>query len=365
MATPVSDLLVGKDAKEKANIKASEIVKVLKKGKFKMTYASSYEIEIVDFNTIDGGIEIFARAWKNGVQLGFGADGTIDIERFRIFNPPILVSDPLGDVSLDQYNAKGEFLKTDTYREDPLEALKQSLTHTISLVGKEETPIVAETRGNTTSTFYTEAGDGRTGYINQASWATARSADGSTANATDYTSNNIQISAEDESAGANDFAIIRGFFPFITSAIPDTDTISSATFSVWVSTVGAGERIYGLIQTTQASITQLVGTDYDNLTLNSPTEGASRLTLTSTAAYTDATLNASGISWISKTGNTLLGLRHQDDIDNTQPAPGRQYMHVHSSEATGTTNDPKLVVVHSAGATTPRQRHTLLTLGVG
>ncbi len=39
MATPISDLLGGKDAKEKANIKASEIVKVLKKGKFKMTYA--------------------------------------------------------------------------------------------------------------------------------------------------------------------------------------------------------------------------------------------------------------------------------------------------------------------------------------
>lgn len=35
----ISDLLVGKTAKEKANIKASEIVKVLKKGKFTKTHA--------------------------------------------------------------------------------------------------------------------------------------------------------------------------------------------------------------------------------------------------------------------------------------------------------------------------------------
>jgi hypothetical protein len=39
MATKISDLLVGKDAKEKTNIKAAEIVKVLRKGKFTITYA--------------------------------------------------------------------------------------------------------------------------------------------------------------------------------------------------------------------------------------------------------------------------------------------------------------------------------------
>ena len=349
MASSIKNSLVGKTSKEKANLKATAIKDTLMNGKHKH---GSIEIEIVETNVIDGGIEVFARAWKDGAQLGFGADGMIDIERFRIFNPPILVPDPLGDISRDHYDAKGEFLKTDTYREDPLEALKQSLTHTISQVGKDGSQIVVGTRGNTTDTFYTEAGDGRTGYINQASWATARSADGSTANATDYTGSSIYIAAEDESTGANDFGIVRGFFPFNTSAIPDGATISSATFSVWVSDVGSGERIYGLIQTSQASASQVVGTDYDNLTLNSPTEGASRLTPTSSASYTDAPLNASGLSWISKTGNTLLGLRHQDDIDNTQPAAGRQYMFVHSSEATGTTNDPKLVVVHSGGATT-------------
>lgn len=39
MSKKIKDLLEGKTVKEKANIKAKEIAKVLKKGKFKMNYA--------------------------------------------------------------------------------------------------------------------------------------------------------------------------------------------------------------------------------------------------------------------------------------------------------------------------------------
>src|SRR3990167_1069334 len=36
---------------------------------------------------------------KRGTELrGFGADGSVEIERFRIYNPPILVDDPNGTI---------------------------------------------------------------------------------------------------------------------------------------------------------------------------------------------------------------------------------------------------------------------------
>src|SRR3989344_2016473 len=56
------------------------------------TYGVTREIQSVQ--KIEGGIEILARAWKDGKQLGFGKDGSVEIERFKIFNPPILVDDP-------------------------------------------------------------------------------------------------------------------------------------------------------------------------------------------------------------------------------------------------------------------------------
>jgi len=43
-------------------------------------------VEIVEQRTIPSGIEVFARAWNENGQIGFGPDGTVDIERFKIFN---------------------------------------------------------------------------------------------------------------------------------------------------------------------------------------------------------------------------------------------------------------------------------------
>ncbi len=81
--------------------------------------------------SIDGGVQVFARAWDaNDRQIGFGKDGTVDIERFRIFNPPILVSDPKGDIVHEFINEDGEVFRQN-YREDAYGALLQVLAHTI------------------------------------------------------------------------------------------------------------------------------------------------------------------------------------------------------------------------------------------
>src|SRR3990167_8130850 len=45
------------------------------------------EVKNIEING-QHGIELFARAWRGTQQLGFGSDGSVEIERFRIFNPP-------------------------------------------------------------------------------------------------------------------------------------------------------------------------------------------------------------------------------------------------------------------------------------
>jgi hypothetical protein len=122
---------------------------------------ANYDIEIVSMRTIEGGVEVFARAWtKEGGQIGFGPDGTVDIERFQIINPPVLVADPAGSIVRTWTDNDTGRVKERRLREDAREALLQSLEHTLS-VKKEKfgsTNIVPGKVGNTTSTFYPAAG---------------------------------------------------------------------------------------------------------------------------------------------------------------------------------------------------------------
>jgi hypothetical protein len=87
--------LTNKTPKEKANLKGREIAKIKKLAR---TKRKGFDIEIVKTKAIEGGVEVFIKAWKDGKQVGFGKDGTVEIERVRLFNPPILVADKSGDV---------------------------------------------------------------------------------------------------------------------------------------------------------------------------------------------------------------------------------------------------------------------------
>ena len=116
------------------------------------------------------GIELFAKAWKGGKQLGF-LDGTVEIERFRIYNPPVLVDDPNGDIIREWTDEETGELKQRKLKYDPTQAIKNSLAHTISLVAKDGKDIIKGKVGNTTSTFYPAVGDGSVQYLN-ANWNT-------------------------------------------------------------------------------------------------------------------------------------------------------------------------------------------------
>ena len=145
---------------------------------------------------------------------------------------------------------------------------------------------------------------------------------------------------------------------FDTSAIPDTDTIDSATLSLYLGTdkldqLSTGGSI-GIVDAAPASNTAIATGDFATM---GSTLQASTVTIASvgTNAYKDFALNATGLSNISKTGISKFGVREEADRSNTEPTAqtnGAKYRYVNwfSADTSGTTSDPKLVVVHSAAA---------------
>lgn len=361
----IKDLLDGKTSKERAEIKAREIAKLDLSGKFT---EGDLEIEIISSKQSGTGIELLAKAWKGGKQLGFSKDGSVEIERFRFFNPPILVRDDAG--SIERISEVDGVQVVKKYREDLVEATRQSLAHTLKLVAKENTKIIKGKVGNTTSTFFPDPNvestsvDGRILTDAQVTWATVR---GLTTSPTVNDSEAAQVFIRGTKFSAVDFRIGRSFFLFDTSAIPDTDTISSATFSLaalalGVSNVDAGN--WDLVASTPASNTAIVEDDYDQLgtTLQATSMALSSWVDTDTT-YNDLTLNATGLSSISKTGITKFGCRSSLDTSNTEPTGGNQ-LGCYFADQAGTSADPKLVVVHSVVVAT-KPISNLSLLGVG
>src|SRR3990167_5173668 len=154
----IKDLLINKTSEEIADIKGQEVAKIGAVGKINVKFSGSdYDIEIISTSAIKGGVEILARAWDLNGQIGFG-DGTVDIERFRFINPPILVDDPNGDIIREWVDDDGNS-KERKLRESPQEAILNSLAHTIK-VKKEKFDsrnIIPDKIGSTTSTYYPNA----------------------------------------------------------------------------------------------------------------------------------------------------------------------------------------------------------------
>lgn len=350
----VKELLVSKSDIEKSNLKAEAISKSFKDKSFSK---NEYKVDIISISKIEGGVEVMARAFKNGKQLGFGADGSVDIERFRFFNPPIMIPDG----TKVMVPAKGIFpaYEIDGFVENPKEALRLILIDTIKSVGIENSQIVKDKVGKTTATFYPSAGasspvDGNVGNSN-VTWAGCRSsATGTGASATSTTDATFQA----EYVGvATLYAINRSEYCFDTSTIGSGQTISAATFSVF--STGASdqsETTYPangcLVGTTLASNSTITTSDFAIANWGS-VEFASRVTLaafSASAAYSDWALNSSGIANINKTGISKFAIRGAADIDNNTPTL-RSYGIGYYADQTGTTNDPKLVVTYAATPT--------------
>ena len=147
---------------------------------------------------------------------------------------------------------------------------------------------------------------------------------------------------------------------FDTSSIPDTDTIDSATHSGYCPSTDDVPD-YGVAMVSfrpaTASSTALASADYQASKQGTLTS-ATTIDIGSVTvnAYNDFTLNAAGLTGISKTGVTKLGFttdKHQGGADTPptwQSGEGFNAAGMSYAETADTTQDPKLVVVHSAAA---------------
>ena len=353
----IREKLANKNFDEKREIKSLEVVKALETNlppKAEVDFSNNkFDIEIVKVSKLDKGVEVLARAWRtnkrgNKVQIGFGKDGSVDIERFRIFNVPILVKDDNGTIErkVRDFDEKGNpVVVTEFYREDPKQALLEAVQSTVAVKKQKfgQKNIVKGKIGSTTSTFYSGSGDGYVANSN-ANFATCRNA--SSGSSADHTS-----STDGSNTQCSLFAAVyymgRGFLPFDTSSLPDGDTIDSATFSLYtISNNNADSDTYEAVQTSQASTSSLTTADYDAYT---NTSGGSRSI--GSPGYQDITMNATGLTWIDKTGTSKLGQILGNDLNNTAPT-GLNRDSYYFSEDSGTTRDPKLVVEHSEAAAT-------------
>ena len=318
-------------------------------------------IEIKSVKKIDKGIELLVRAWKGDTQLGFGKDGSIEWERLRIYNPPTLVPDGTTRTEI----IDGKEIELANFKEDPSEAIQQTLAHTIHLVGKDTGTIIKGTIGSTTSTFFPDAdteissvdgATGRGGVDEDISTITAGAGAGSQFQDSGAFIWGARIRG---SATTDQWQILnRGIYLFLTSSIPDTDNINSATLSLMPSSLNngmSGESFSNsqlkIVSSNPASDTAIVEADYN--TVGSTEFGASQNQADMTVdVYEDIVLNASGLANISKTGVSKFATRSGWDLNNTIEdltwgSGASQQIQVRGAETAGTTQDPKLVVVHS------------------
>jgi hypothetical protein len=338
---------------EKVELKSEAIIEKAKKGKRTI---NGITIDILNVEKIEGGIQVFARASRNGKPLGFGEDGTVEIERFRIFNPPVLVSDPKGKIEREVEDAGTGEIHVFRYREDPKAALEETLAHTISLVGKDGSNIVKGKVGNTTSTFYPDANPETTsvdgyvrhysniGFVNQVNDTT-----GTTANDSSTTLAGPQSTPD----GGGFYNIERSATLFDTSTIPDGDAVSSAVVSLYGQFSGNTNNYSVRVVTfSPASNTALATADWNDF---GSTSLANEITVASfsTSGYNDFTLT--DLTQVSKTGVTKLGFRLTGEIAVSVPT-GSNYTQPAAADIAGTSNDPKLVVVHAAAAVPARPK---------
>ena len=364
----IEELLQNKNAKEKSLIKSREIAKVFKNAssselaKFTdETYG--VEVEILSLASFSKnnchGVEVLAKAWKDGQPLGFSKDGSVEVERFRFYNPPIMVDDPNGTV--ERVRSNGSIRKL---REDPIAAIKESLAHTIKNTGKISGVIVSGKVGNTVSTFYPDPNVESTsvdGMVEQdstaADFTAIRNAAGTLSR--DNSADDTAARLESSNINADGFrwrAIRRGIYLFDTSAIDDADSIDSATLSLSgfaKSDALSATPDINIYSSAPASNTALAAGDYDSL---GTTAFSTTITYASFDAtnYNDFALNASGLAAITKTGVSKFGSRNANydvaDVDPPYVAVSNSSLDVDTADTSGTTSDPKLVVTHTAAS---------------
>ena len=303
------------------------------------------------------GIRVEAVGLQDGdlmirAQAGLTASGIplLVASPLRFVNPPVRVQTGL--------NAQG--MAVFAFR--PLEAICQALAHTISLM-PENPDHVALAPGDPTLTTYPDAdpetttvdGHTRRGGVNE-TFSTIRAGAGTANSSATALENCAQLTA---TTTTNQYsALRRSIYLFDTSSIASGNTISSATLSLYGAAKenGLGSPELDVVSSNPASNTTLVNADH--ATLGTTVYGGVVYDSFSTSAYNDMSLDSAAVT---KAGITKLGVRLNWDTDNsfggTWASGAASSFQAYTADQSGTTNDPKLVVVYD----TARRRVLIAT----
>ncbi len=231
----------------------------------------------------------------------------------------------------------------------PRAMIRSAIAAGVELLADTTTTVYPDANTETTSVdgyTYRDAGVGE-------SWSVLRSGNGTSSN---DSASVVSVLYANSLSTTDSFRYCnRGLFVFDTSVIGSGQTVSSATFGTYgssVTTTLGGSPLAGVYSCNPASNTSIAASDHQTCgtTLLSDTIAFSSL---STSGYNTHSLT--DLSVVSVTDRTKLSLREKTyDADGgtytwstTKANQYRCYM----SDQTGTTNDPKLVVEHAAAAT--------------
>lgn len=190
----------------------------------------------------------------------------------------------------------------------------------------------------TTTNFNTNAGGDGGMDSHDSVWATARNGPADTL----YDSNTtVKIYAE----YADAYYIARLWMPTDTSGLTASATISAANFNHYVTAQNVTPA-YEIctVQGSQTTATDLVIGDWANI---GATEGATRVSSVTTSAYKVIALNATGLTWISKTGYTHMAFRMGRDLDNSAPAASAAITEITVNTGDAASNKPYLDVTYT------------------
>ena len=211
----------------------------------------------------------------------------------------------------------------------------------------------------TAADYYSASGDGWVKNVvsGAGSWATAQGASSGSGYSSTSTSNYASL-VKFESAEST-ATIYRSFFPVDTSAINDSETISSSTFALYITNAKDVDNdsydYLALVQTSQASTSILSLDDFDTCgsSIDNPEEGSARkdITYINVNVYTYWDFNSTGRSWIDKAGFTKIGMREGHDMVDNQPNNDTyNYIINKWADTTGTSTDPYLSIITEAGS---------------
>lgn len=143
--------------------------------------------------------------------------------------------------------------------------------------------------------------------------------------------------------------IARCMFCFDTSILGPNAVISSAVFSIFGKSGNSsalGTTSLEVVAATPASYSAIQNSDHN--TFGSTSFGSIALASWSAVAYNDITLNATGISYINKTGTTVLGCMLTWDMNasftGTWASNTNTHFEGYQCDQAGRANDPKLVI---------------------